>query len=306
MIYDCFTLFNELDLLVLRLKILDPYVDRFVICEASYTHSGIKKEYYLEENWNLVSDWEHKIIYIKFEDEPNGDPYFMENQQRNKLITGLIDANDTDIIMISDLDEIPNPHKIPKHVELGSVLCLVQIMSFYYSNCHRVKNLFWYGGTRICTLGEIKRREVYKRGFNFDPKTFVPAYNSYYTLTRLRLEDDCKYVLNGGYHLSYMGGIASIKTKLLSTSHTEISYQADYTDRQIQSGFDQNTDPLTCDKLIYSDLRNSLFHNEIINMIPENLITSKKSSSFKFWLVLGLNIMKHFLIISKKKLKYLL
>jgi len=134
----------------------------------------------------------------------------------------------------------------------------------------------------------------------------VPAYNSSYSLTRLRLEDDCKYVFNGGYHLSYIGGVKSIKTKLASTSHTEISYQAEYSNEQILEGFKCNVDPFTREKLVYSYPRNGLFHNEFIDMVPEKMLSTKRSNSYLFWLIFVMNIVKHGVVITKKKLKYLL
>ena len=64
-IYDSFLFFNELDLLDIRLTILDPYVDYFVISECDYTFSGNKKPFYFDDNKNLFSKFLHKIIHIK-------------------------------------------------------------------------------------------------------------------------------------------------------------------------------------------------------------------------------------------------
>jgi len=70
-IYDCFCFFNELDLLELRFNILDPYVDYFVLSEASVTHTGQPKPYYYEENKKRFAKWEHKIIHLKITDTPD-------------------------------------------------------------------------------------------------------------------------------------------------------------------------------------------------------------------------------------------
>jgi beta-1,4-mannosyl-glycoprotein beta-1,4-N-acetylglucosaminyltransferase len=63
-IYDCFIFFNELDLLELRLNVLDSYVDYFVICEASVTHSGINKEYIFENNKHRFSKFLMIFIHL--------------------------------------------------------------------------------------------------------------------------------------------------------------------------------------------------------------------------------------------------
>ena len=70
-VYDCFCFFNELELLELRLNILDDYVDFFVISEANVTHTGKPKPYYFDENKHMFSKFLHKIIHLKIEDTPS-------------------------------------------------------------------------------------------------------------------------------------------------------------------------------------------------------------------------------------------
>lgn len=70
-IYDCFPFFCELDLLEIRLNILDPYVDYFVIRESNLGFAGNSKKYFFEENKNLFEKFLHKIIYIKVDNNPD-------------------------------------------------------------------------------------------------------------------------------------------------------------------------------------------------------------------------------------------
>ena len=110
MIYDCFPFFNELDILKLRLNILDPYVDRFVIEEATTTFSGQPKELCFEKNKDMFKEFLHKITYIVVDENPTDVNAFERDVfQKNHLIEGLKDATDKDIIMLSDCDEIPSP-----------------------------------------------------------------------------------------------------------------------------------------------------------------------------------------------------
>ena len=111
MIYDCFSYWDEDLLLDLRLNILDNYVDYFVIIEGNKTWQNNPKK--LKFDLEKFEKFKNKIIYIQVTDLPDGnDPYLRENHQRNAITNGLKNANDDDLIIISDLDEIPDPKKI--------------------------------------------------------------------------------------------------------------------------------------------------------------------------------------------------
>ena len=124
-IFDCFMFYDEELLLDIRLHELDKYVDKFVISESTYTHSGKSKK--LIFDMKKYSKFKDKITHIIVDKEPEkisnvlesdssdqkNSKYIMnavkrENYQRNSLSSGLIKANDDDFILISDLDEIPN------------------------------------------------------------------------------------------------------------------------------------------------------------------------------------------------------
>lgn len=114
-IYDCFTFFNELDLLKIRLEQYYNLVDKFVIVECAVTQKDDKKEFNFEKNSSLFSDYDDKIIYVKVETVPDyrktkdGVEWSIENFQRNAILRGLTDCTDDDIIIISDLDEFIKP-----------------------------------------------------------------------------------------------------------------------------------------------------------------------------------------------------
>jgi beta-1,4-mannosyl-glycoprotein beta-1,4-N-acetylglucosaminyltransferase len=110
-IYDCFSYWDEDLLLDLRLNILNEYVDYFVIVEGNKTWQNNPKK--LRFNIDKFPNFKKKIIYVPVEDMPDGDdPYLRENFQRNCILRGLKYSSDDDLIIISDLDEIPNPSKI--------------------------------------------------------------------------------------------------------------------------------------------------------------------------------------------------
>ena len=122
MIYDC-TIFNgEYDLLEIRLNILNPFVDWFVIVEGTETFSGKWKPQYWAERDDRFDEWEDKIIYVVVQgyrddeidnlvtDEFNLDlPFFRAFYQKECIRKGLVEAKDEDIVIYGDVDELKNP-----------------------------------------------------------------------------------------------------------------------------------------------------------------------------------------------------
>lgn len=112
-VYDCFTFYNEFELLELRLKSLWDIVDYFVIVEANKTFSNQPKPFYFEERKDEFKEFLPKIRHIKgVVDLPFNGPgdWTIENAQRDLISKGLEDAEPDDLIFISDLDEIPDPN----------------------------------------------------------------------------------------------------------------------------------------------------------------------------------------------------
>ena len=123
MIYDCFSYWDEDLLLDLRLNILDNYVDYFVIVEGNKTWQNNPKK--LRFEIDKFKKFKNKIIYVPVTNLPDGeDPYLRENYQRNAIVNGLNNANDNDLIIISDLDEIPDPKKINTFDPKKKICCI--------------------------------------------------------------------------------------------------------------------------------------------------------------------------------------
>jgi hypothetical protein len=114
MIYDCFTFFNELELLELRLEELYPVVDYFVIVESDLTFSGKPKPLYLAENLDRFGKYADKIKLVATTADPDVNSWQREYAQRRDIGYGLPNARPTDIIMVSDADEIPRRSVVEK------------------------------------------------------------------------------------------------------------------------------------------------------------------------------------------------
>jgi beta-1,4-mannosyl-glycoprotein beta-1,4-N-acetylglucosaminyltransferase len=206
MVYDCFTFFNELDLLELRLNELDGVVDHFVIVEAGKTQSLIDKPFYFEENKSRYEKFLHKIIHVNVEDYPDNKEnlWQMENHQRNCISRGLQDANDDDLVLISDADEIPHK-EIVKFLD-KSLYCQANIeqynigrlvsfkMSFHAYYLNLISEGYWIG----TVAGRAKEMKEYGH----------PQFAR-------RAKDHVPQVI-GGWHFSWLGGWERIYEKAIS------------------------------------------------------------------------------------------
>ena len=186
-IYDCFSYWDEDLLLELRLNILNEYVDYFVIVEGNKTWQNNPKK--LRFDISNFKKFKKKIIYIPVEDMPKGDnPYLRENFQRNAISKGIVEAHDDDVIIISDLDEIPNPEKI-KAFNKSMKFAVFKQMHFYYKiNLQSQMNPNWYG-SRICLKKYLKSPQ-WLRELKFKKRPF-------WRLDKFRLNNILE---NGGWH----------------------------------------------------------------------------------------------------------
>ena len=187
MIYDCFSYLDEDLLLDLRLNILNDFVDFFVIVEGNKTWQNNSKK--LKFDINKYSKFKNKIKYIKVEDLPEGeDPYKRENYQRNSILRGLSNADDEDIIMISDLDEIPNPKVLSNFKKEMKYAAFKQKHFYYKFNLQSNNYPYWYG-TRICIKKFLKSPQ-WLRDLKFKKRPF-------WRLDKLRLNN---IIEDGGWH----------------------------------------------------------------------------------------------------------
>jgi beta-1,4-mannosyl-glycoprotein beta-1,4-N-acetylglucosaminyltransferase len=245
-IVDCFIFYNELDLLSYRLHILNNVVDYFVLVESTHTHSGKEKELIYKNNKEMFQPFHHKIIHIIVDDFPykypnikydnitdNSDSWHNERFQRNCIDQGIqqLSLRDDDIIIISDLDEIPDPYTLQK-IKNNEIIITINAlnMDFYYYNLN----------TKIETLWLFGKILLYKYYIH------IIKINNF-TCSDVRLKNICinqnDYIIqNGGWHLSYFGDAHFIKNKLENFAHQE--YNSDeYTNIQkIEKRINNNND----------------------------------------------------------------
>jgi hypothetical protein len=189
-VYDCFTFFNELDLLEIRLQELYDIVDYFVIAESNMSHSGKPKEYTLLENMARFEQWSDKIRRIAVDDMPVTDnSWVREKFQRDALSRGLTDVESDDLIIISDLDEIPRAEIIEmiKEDENQYERYVLQVPLFRY----KFNFLKWYQPV-------INNQMIATRAHVFTN----PERERDYTHAWLPPAPDVVYLEHAGWHFS--------------------------------------------------------------------------------------------------------
>ena len=227
MIYDCIPFFNELDILKLRMHIMAPYVDKFVIEEATVTFSGDPKPMTFAENRALFAEFEDKILYVAVDNSPlrGATTHERDNFQKNQLIRALKDCKPEDIIILSDLDEIPNPKTLMQIIENfdpSKIYHLAQRMFYCFLNMEEVS------GSLLSITGEfpgVSRKQWLGTkvcSFKNLPKEGIILLREVSPLDPISVR-----VAEGGWHFGYMGGTGEkdaskrISEKVQAAAHQE-------------------------------------------------------------------------------------
>ena len=222
-IYDCFLFYNELELLEIRLKTLNEYVDKFVLVEATKTFSNKDKELYYNNNKELFAEFHNKIIHIIIDEHPGfadrkdkyGDIWQYEYYQRNCIEKGLTEAGDDDIIILSDLDEIPNPKLLQKIADKPGIK-VFKLPTFYY-----FLNLLTNDVAMCC-------------------RVFHKHHLDKFTMQEIRSQGDSLYTKYTGWHFSYLGDKDFIKNKIKSFAHQQYNKEEVFNniEENIEKGVD--------------------------------------------------------------------
>jgi len=222
MIYDCFSFFNELDILEIRLNILNDVVDRFVLVESHLTHQGKSKPLFYAENQTRFAQFRDKIIHIVSENPPPSPQtddaskiWYLENYQRDSIMRGIVECRQDDIVLISDVDEIPDPEKILAYRDTSGIKVFEQSLRYYYLNMRCWSEPVWRG-TRMGRFTDIldPAQELSANPANAFSRKGLPTYFRFCNGERIR---------DGGWHFSYCGGAESIINKLKSIADTQES-----------------------------------------------------------------------------------
>ena len=269
-LYDCFMYFDEDLVLDLRLNILNDYVDKFVIAEATKDHTGKEKK--LNFDINNFSKFKNKITYVVVEDIPTNLKFFKKNwpvhhlrdqHQRNSLARGYENSNEDDLIMISDIDEIPDPNKIKMFNTKNKYACFLQKNFQSKINLMNMTEKYW-NGTKICKKKFLKSPQ-WLRNIKTKKRPFWKFYRA----------KEPQLIMDGGWHFSFLKNPKGISKKIKSYAHQEYHLEK-YTDiKKIQERINQ-----------HSDLFGRSYKYEKIDLnndFPEYILNNKKK--FSEWIL---------------------
>ncbi len=232
-VYDVFSFFNELDLLELRMEILGPYVDYFVIAEAREGFSGDKKPFYFQDNKERYKKWEHKIIHLIVEDVPEDAAEYKARLNRpdlspedRKMIewcfsTKIVDHSqarwikefyikesvrkalaglrDDDICYFSDTDEIWDP-ELGIDYSKDDIFRLRQRPYMYYVNNRSDEHWRGWTGTVATKYGNVRDRSINVIRSHKGGVPQIPLHDA-------------------GWHFNFLGGAEGARRKIVESNH---------------------------------------------------------------------------------------
>ena len=213
-IYDCFQFFNEENVLDLRFNILDEFVDFFVIAESTTDHQGRDKK--LNFDIEKFQKFKKKIIHVIVEDTLDsikkthiGQNSLVERHQRNSIIRGLKNCSDDDLVIISDVDEIPDLNKLNLFNKKSRYAVFAQKKFDYKLNLLNITEGEWLG-SKICLKKDLKSPQ-WLRDLKFKKYPF-------WRIDKIR---DLQIIKDGGWHFSYLQSPKNLLKKISSFSHGE-------------------------------------------------------------------------------------
>lgn len=226
-IFDTTTYFEEKLMMDLRFNTLDPFVDKFVVCEATFSHSGKKKE--INFNKKDFPKFEDKIIHLILDKDPVEESKTNINdlsilransikrieEQRNFIFKSLQDANPEDYVIYSDNDEIPKLENVNFEENKEKILIFKQKL-FYYKFNLSFPRINWYG-SKACKLKDLKNiswlRNTKNKKYNFFR---IDTFLSNMKYINLKIIED------GGWHFTNLKTPEELLKKYLNDElHSE-------------------------------------------------------------------------------------
>ena len=290
-IYDCFMYFDEDLLLDLRFNTLNKFVKKFVIAEATYTHNGTKKK--LNFDINKFKKFKDKIIYIIVDKQPDNILKILDSEtkeqkgeklilngmardyfQRENLSRGFQEALNDDLILISDLDEIPDLNKIDLSKINNKIIIFEQKM-FYYK-----LNLFYQDYTWLGTKAVRKKNLITPqwlrniKGKNY-PKWRLDTLFSKKKYTNLY------FIKNGGWHFTCLRTAEELEKKLLNFAHHYEYEESGLSIKDLKKLIEEKRVMYdhNIDQKGYKWSGKSILKNYDIDLLPEHISSNQKKYS---------------------------
>ena len=223
-IYDCTTFYSEHMMLDARFHILDKHVEKFIVTEATYSHSGKKKE--LNFNIDNFPKFKDKIIYLVIDKEPNNlieDANVTDSIKRLNSIkrielsydymqSAIENTAEDDLVILSDNDEIPNLNSKQFQSCTRNVILFKQLFFYYKFNLHY--DLMPWFGSKACKKKSLKSFSWLN---NLKAKKYpfwrIDTYFSKNKLNNLEIIED------GGWHFTNLKSPEDLFEKFKNFGH---------------------------------------------------------------------------------------
>lgn len=218
MIYDCFTFYNELDLLDIRFHEMYDHVDKFVLVESTKTFTYNDKPLYFHENKERYSQYSDKIIHVIVDDMPMmASAWDREYYQRNAILRGISNANPSDLIIIADVDEIISKKTLAALRVSEKVIFGFRLVFSYF----KINYINTEGPEASSVSAMAARADIVASA------TPQKVRSARQVLNNIRpgqvLEDRASILDDSGWHFSYLGDEEFIVNKIRNFSHQEFN-----------------------------------------------------------------------------------
>ena len=291
-IFDCTTFYNEKMMMDVRFNILNEYVSKFIVVESLYSHSGEKKK--LNFDINDYPKFKEKIKYIVIENEPEG---ILQEEDKNKHLAykrlnsikrieqsynhmskGIEDANDEDLIMLSDNDEIPNLNSSQFNKSQKDIILFKQLF-FYFKFNLLYDRMFWIG-TKACKKKKLKSLS-WLRNIKLKKYPFWRLDTLFSETKQINLD----IIEDGGWHFTNLKTAEEMYEKFMNFGHHDEFRLSDLTVEKIREKiknkemfYDHFADQSSTSKW-RSDYKLKKYD---LNLLPKHIVDNQ--NNYKEWI----------------------
>ena len=287
-IYDCTTFYSEHLMMDVRFHVMNEYVEKFIITESTFSHSGKKKK--LNFDINNYKKYRDKIIYKIIDNEPENIIEAGENEQYkrinsikrielsyNYMMSEVNKASDDDLIILSDNDEIPNLSS-PQFKKNKSDIYIFKQLFFYYKFNLLYDRMFWFG-SKACKKKKLKSLSWLR---NLKNKQYpIWRFDTFFSKTKYT---NLEIIEDGGWHFTNVMSAKDLYTKMTNFGHHDEFELSGLTIEDLKKNIDERV--VFYDHFAGQEQKNKWKFNYKLKKISDNLLPNsliENKTKFKEW-----------------------
>jgi len=287
-IYDCTTFYSEHLMMDVRFHVMNEYVEKFIITESTFSHSGKKKK--LNFDINNYKKYRDKIIYKIIDNEPENIIEAGENEQYkrinsikrielsyNYMMSEVNKASDDDLIILSDNDEIPNLSS-PQFKKNKSDIYIFKQLFFYYKFNLLYDRMFWFG-SKACKKKKLKSLSWLR---NLKNKQYpIWRFDTFFSKAKYT---NLEIIEDGGWHFTNVMSAKDLYTKMTNFGHHDEFELSGLTIEDLKKNIDEGV--VFYDHFAGQEQKNKWKFNYKLKKISDNLLPNyliENKTKFKEW-----------------------